>query len=465
MSRAKELVKNTFIITIGKFSTQFISFLLLPLYTNKLSPEDYGNYDYIITIAIFLVPIITLLLEESMFRFLIDAKTETEKDKIISNTFIYSIFSMIIIFIILWLGCKIFNYNLGNYIILYTFSSTLVSLANALARGEGKIKLFSISNFVLNLINIVLSIVFILVFKLGFKSLIMAPVMANSIVSFFVYIKMDLKKYISLKKFDYSYLKEMIKYSIPLVPNTICWSVINLSDRLFIVKSLGTFENGIYSISYKFPNILNNFYNYFNTAWRETSAKIANDGNEDIQYKMILDRIKKVLFSMSILLIAFIPYILPFLIDSSYKSAIMYIPILTIAVYYSSLAGFYGGIFTAFKDTKILGYTSFVAAVANIAINLGLIHKIGIMAAAVSTLISSFIIYEYRKIKSNKYVKISSNLQDSVYLGIFIVICIVFYVEKIRVIGVIASIIIALYSNKEIITKIFSIILKRIRKQ
>ena len=63
-SRGKELAVNTIIIGIGKFSTQIISFLLLPLYTTVLSTEEYGTFDLIITISTFVLPLITLLMEE-----------------------------------------------------------------------------------------------------------------------------------------------------------------------------------------------------------------------------------------------------------------------------------------------------------------------------------------------------------------------------------------------------------------
>ena len=46
MNQKKELIKNTIIISIGKFSTQLISFLLLPLYTSLLTTSEYGEYDF-----------------------------------------------------------------------------------------------------------------------------------------------------------------------------------------------------------------------------------------------------------------------------------------------------------------------------------------------------------------------------------------------------------------------------------
>ena len=43
MNQKKELIKNTIIISIGKFSTQLVSFLLLPLYTSLLKESEYGD--------------------------------------------------------------------------------------------------------------------------------------------------------------------------------------------------------------------------------------------------------------------------------------------------------------------------------------------------------------------------------------------------------------------------------------
>ena len=96
MNQKKELIKNTIIISIGKFSTQLISFLLLPLYTSLLTTSEYGEYDFLNTISIFLIPCVTLLMEEGMFRFLIDAKDKKSKGEVFSATFIFSVISFFV---------------------------------------------------------------------------------------------------------------------------------------------------------------------------------------------------------------------------------------------------------------------------------------------------------------------------------------------------------------------------------
>ena len=100
MNQKTQLLKNTIIIALGKLGTQIVSFLLLPLYTSKLSTGEFGTYDFLVTLSVFLLPIITLLIEESMFRFLIDADDEKDKKKIITGTLLYIVIGTIIFSII-----------------------------------------------------------------------------------------------------------------------------------------------------------------------------------------------------------------------------------------------------------------------------------------------------------------------------------------------------------------------------
>ena len=91
MNKKSELVKNTFIILMGKVCTQFLSYFLLPLYTSCLNSEEYGIVDLITTYVTLLVPIITLQLEMGIFRELIDARNDELKQKFIITSGFFSI--------------------------------------------------------------------------------------------------------------------------------------------------------------------------------------------------------------------------------------------------------------------------------------------------------------------------------------------------------------------------------------
>ena len=53
--------------------------LLLPLYTNVLNPDEYGEMDIYINILAVLFSIVSLQAGESIFRFIVDAKDDKEK--------------------------------------------------------------------------------------------------------------------------------------------------------------------------------------------------------------------------------------------------------------------------------------------------------------------------------------------------------------------------------------------------
>ena len=81
MNREKSLFKNTIIITIGKICTQLITFFLLPVYTGILTTAEYGVVDLLNTLVSFCLPIVTLQLEQSIFRELIEVRNDDIKTK------------------------------------------------------------------------------------------------------------------------------------------------------------------------------------------------------------------------------------------------------------------------------------------------------------------------------------------------------------------------------------------------
>lgn len=455
-NRAKELALNTLIIGIGKFSTQIVSFLLLPLYTSILTTEEYGTYDLILTIATFVLPFITLLMEESMFRFLIDCKNNNQKKYVISQTMIYtSISSFFFIFIAVILGIFIkIPYEMLT--ILYIISCIFSGLRNALVRGLEKIRLYTIINFITSLVNIILNILFIAIFKFGIIGLLGAGIIANIITTIIVFATLKIHKYVSIRNFDKKLMKRMVNYSIPLVPNSLAWVIVNLSDRIAISFFLGTSSNGIYAMAYKFPNLMNTIYGFFYTAWVESSAKAINESEDNIFFNKIYRLLAKGMFAVSLCIIVCMPIIFNLFFKSDYMEAYYYVPILVLAMYYSNMSGYYGGIFTGHKDTKVMGITTVIGALMNLLIDLAFIKFIGIYAAAISTLISCMFIYYYRKIKVKKYICIE-NVNFKNELIVLMITLMLYYFNNNIYVKIINFIFVGFFcgiANKDIIDKI-----------
>lgn len=462
----KELMKNTIIIALGKFSTQVISYLLLPLYTSILTTSEYGIYDFLVTACIFIVPFITLLMEESMFRFLIDEKNDDGKRKVMSNACIYSILSMVVWCTILFIILSLLKYKYTFIFVLYIISCIFITLTNSITRGMSKLKLYSLSNFILSILTIILNILFIAVIRLGVNGLLYSTIIANVVTSLFIFFKLKIYSYIKLKYVNKNKLREMVKYSYPLVPNSIGWSIINISDRIIITLFLGSSSNGIYAMANKFPNIMNTFSGFFFTAFKENASKVIKKKDYEEYYNNILNIVHNSFIAISLLLITIIPFIFNIFINKSFNEAYMYIPILVIALYYGNMSGFYGSLFVAFKETKLIGKSTIIGAVINIIVNLALIKFVGIYAAVLSTLFSNFIVNYYRKFKSKDYLNLEK--LDNYYLSIFmmILVTILYYFKNIylNIISLLIAIVYSYITNKNLIKDIKNMLKEKLHK-
>ena len=171
MNENKRLLKNTGIIAIGNISTKLISFFLLPIYTALLSTSEYGTFDYILSIATFCVPFVSLLMDESIFRFLIDCKTESDEKRVISTSIIVVFIGMICFAII---GIPVMNfldYSYTYYAIIYILLCVISGMISALLRGIGRTDQYAIFNFLSGAANVVLNVFFIAVLRQGLRGM------------------------------------------------------------------------------------------------------------------------------------------------------------------------------------------------------------------------------------------------------------------------------------------------------
>ena len=83
-NRSKRFLKAIGLYAIGNLGSKLITFLMVPLYTYFVLPNDMGFYDVSLTLIIALIPIITLQMRDGAYRFLIDEFDETNRKRIIS---------------------------------------------------------------------------------------------------------------------------------------------------------------------------------------------------------------------------------------------------------------------------------------------------------------------------------------------------------------------------------------------
>lgn len=467
MNKKKQLAKNTIIIFFGKVCTQLISFLLLPLYTAYLATSEYGIVDLIQTYVTLLVPIITLELEMSIFRWLIDSRgKDKETKKLISNDF-YILFLSLGIFSILFLIVISFVHIPFKFIILIDIIVCVLS-GNFLqiSRGLGKITDFSISCILTGLTTVITNIILIVFCHMQAEGMIISMALANGVCSLYLFLRLKLYKMIDLKQVDHKLLKGMYKYSIPLVPNGISWWIVNVSDRSIISIVLGASFNGLYAISNKFPTIISSLTGIFNLSWSESASLHINSKDRDEFFSDITNTIIRLFSTLGVGMLACMPFIFPIMINSKYHDAYLYIPPLVVGTIFNVAICLYSQIYLAKKMSKQVASTTILGAVINILINVVFIKYIGLFAASLSTMVSYMVMAIYRHFDLKKYVniKISKMLLVKVFL-MFTLISISYYINNVylNIVSLIIVCIDAYFLNRQLLKDSIKTVLSKIK--
>ena len=458
MDKNRELIKNTIILFVGKFCTQFITLLLLPLYTSFLTTEDYGIVDLIQTYLTLLIPVLFLKIEAGTFRFLLDVRNNKEEQTKIITTTLVCFFRQSIISTIIFICLICFieiNYAPLIYINLITLG--LLQVCLQIARGIGKTKTYSISSIISAIVTITLNIILLVFFKTNGSGVLFASAIANIVSIVFLIVVNKLYQYFNLNKYEKQYQKEIVKYSIPMIPNELSWWIVHSSDRTIISIFLGMSANGIYTVSCKFSSIVSSIFNIFNMSWQESASLHINDKDKDEFFSNVTNMIFNLFTGICLLLIACIPFIFNIIIDANYSESYYYIPILLFANVFHVLLGLFGGIYVAKKLTKEASKTTIFSALINIIVHLALIKFIGIYAAAISTLVAYITLAIYRYIDMSKYAKIKIPFSTCARTIIAFIITMILYYQNTligNIINICISLIFSVYINKNSIYKL-----------
>lgn len=455
MNKNKELVKNTAIISIGKICTQFLSFLLLPLYTAILTTQEYGSVDLITTYQQLLGYIAFFQIEQAVFHFLIDVRNDkNEQNSIITSVSGFAIIQTITLGMIFFCVSRFVHIQYFRELYLYCISVVFSGLMLQISRGLGNNTLYAIGSFISASSTIIFNIVFLVVLHLGTVGMLYSFILGNSICCLFLFWKEKIYKYIKLENFSFGDIRKCLKYSLPLVPNALSWWIMGASDRTIVSYIMGTTANGFLSVSHKFSSAYTTFYTVFNLSWTESAALHFSDDDHERFFCSVITRVYKMFYAAGLGIIAVMPFIFPVLINSNYSDAYYQIPIYMIAAFFNVIQGLYSVIYVALKKTKEIAKTTIVSALINVVVNALLIKILGLYAASISSLVAYAVNCLWRYFDLKKYMDVPLDMKLVVSsLIMILMVCIPYYMKNtvLQVIAVVGTIIYCVYINKDIL--------------
>src|SRR3990170_3729289 len=221
--KIKQLTKDTAIYGISTIVGRFLTFLLVPFYTNIFSPDDYGVIANLYIFIAILNVIYIYGMDAAYLKFASDKNGTSEKDNFSTPYLAVMIVSLFLSLLIALLGKEIISLlevpKRYSYLIYYTSLILFVDALSAIPfiklRIERKAKKFATFKIINILTNVFLNLILVLYFKWGIEAVFVSNLIA-SIVVLIILLPDILKKFRPV--INFSLLKKLLKFGLPYLP-------------------------------------------------------------------------------------------------------------------------------------------------------------------------------------------------------------------------------------------------------
>lgn len=303
----------------------------------------------------------------------------------------------VILFIIsrlqLWNDIHGLEFLIFFYYVMYVFNQFFIQLSKGLERVSD----MAVAGVIGTVSMIATNLLFLLVFKWGLQGFFVANIISLAVPITYFTIRLKAWNYISFQKTDKQLLRTMLVYCIPLIATALGWWVNSTSDKYVVAFMCGVAANGILSVSYKIPQIINTLQGVFIQAWQISAIKEYGDGETAKFYGNTFSIINLLMCMACSWLILLTKPLASILFAKDFYVAWQYVPFLLVSCVLNCASGLLGPILAAKKDSKAMMWSAIIGAGANIVLNIVLVHVWGVQGATIATVLCSYVIYWIRK--------------------------------------------------------------------
>jgi len=352
-------------------------------------------------------------LSSATFRSYLRVDTEEERNTVITTIVFLVLFVSISITIPLlyksnWiakalLGGKIYQGAI-ILVLLTTFFKILIKIPFLIMRAREESKKYATFSVLNALTAISGAIIFVVVLKKGFIGILMSQVITAGV--FCIILLPMLIRDIPLR-FSFKEAKELLSFGLPLIPAGIGMFIITLSDRYFLKHYSTLHQVGLYSLGYRFGEIIWFFTWAFRIAWPQFLFANEKDPDANSLYSKITTYYLGVTGFICLAVSLLSKEIIKIMAAPGFFEAYKVVPLIALSLLLQGLF-VVGTVGINLKNkTGWLPLTVGSAAVINLILNYLWIPKYGMMGAALATLVAYFVQFLFSVGISLKFYPIS----------------------------------------------------------
>jgi O-antigen/teichoic acid export membrane protein len=405
LSLYKNLFKQTLIYGLATVLPRMISFLLNPLYVDRLPRQEFADVSIVFAWLVFFNVLLSYGMETAFFRFY---NNETDKKNVISTTTISVFWSSISFLVIALLFRKTLsdlshiNVEYITYTIWILAFDALVIVPFSKLRAEKRpmvyaaVKIGSVTlNFALNIFFLAILPKIAIANPTGFLSTIYYEnfqvgyiFVSNLIASLLTFLVLSPNYFKINWHFDTALWKKMMSYGFPILIAGIAFAINEHFDKILLEwLHVSKSDIGAYAACYKIGMFMVLFRTAYTLGIEPFFFSHANNQNAQQTYATITKYF--VIFGSFICLfvIAFIDLLKrPLVPNADYWGAIKVVPLIVVANFF---LGIYTNLSVWYKlidKTRIGAYISIVGAAVTLALNYLLIPTMSYYGSAIATI-------------------------------------------------------------------------------
>ena len=388
------LVKNSTIYAIGDIAPRLLSFISFPILTTYLSPAEYGIVNYVNTVNLFLTILGFLCLNTYYLVYYYRMKDETEQKRLLGNLSVFVVGLNTVVTVLLFcIGPYFFDF-IGSNIDFYPYLAIglvtnlfniLAILPSALFRLQERPLPLTILNVLKGVLIFGLTLWLVVGYQFKAEGILLAN-MAVTVIFGIIFAWITARNMIW--NINWKQIKKALIFSLPLLPGSLSYYLVSMSDRILIDKYLNLNDLGIYSTASTLALILNIVAYGAYKAFEPYFFKIYGTSQFTAQFIKVRNAYFFVIISGALGLALFAKEFFQLFSEEKFHIAYYYVPMILIGVVASSMTMLYGTIVTAREKTKINSAISMCGGVLSVFLNIVLLPRLGIVAACIASAVS-----------------------------------------------------------------------------
>jgi O-antigen/teichoic acid export membrane protein len=403
--KLKTFASDTLTYGVFQMLGRLFTFLLTPLYSNYLTPNQNGVMAYMFSLLVVVQFIYVFGMEAAYFRFY-DKKDETQNKKVFSTAYL-TIAGLGFIFTALMLA---FSVQLGDAVIgdavpdatrifqivcMIPFFDGLLIIPYGRLRMQHRIKRFAITRFLIILLSVILNAYFVMFAKWGVTGVFLGQLI-SSLVGVVVFLP-DVLQMFNFH-FEKKLFTDMLKFGLPTLPSNLSAIALQVADRPIMKLFITNEEIGIYQINAKLAVPMLMLVTVFDYAWKPFFLTHFEDDDAKPLFARVLTYYILIGSLLWLVVSLFIDYIVRiplwggrYFIHPSYWDGMGIVTLIMLGYFVNGITTNFAAVFHIEKKTLYLPIAVGISAIASIGLNFCLIPIFGASGAAISLLCSYII--------------------------------------------------------------------------